>query len=513
MDRDTHRNRAGTSIAEPGRAEDVGLPSVRFDWLGQALPAGPWPSALRAALCDAMKAVGWRAVHAGEFAPLESLYRDFAGLFPRLLVDRDDIDRAADLYTLLHIMLWRRTQLLSELTTFNGDVVRPFAAFLARHVPQQPPRPAIRKIPRIAYLSETSDLFGSNAVARITVSLMLGQHDLREEADRPILYCINRPAPSLWQFAADVGLQLRDMARETPSRTVEAVIAQMAADEIDILIADSNCAVATMVMQRRPAAIQAFHENGFAAWAIPELDLAFLGITRPSPDLFDEGVTMVQTPRNTAFVFQRIERPEQSIAAVRAVLCTESGVAEPSVVYGVYGRMAKITADYMAQVETILLRDPNAIFFAGGTGRISPIMACKQASPAGDRMVIYNDFIDGHVISECIDVFLDSFPFPGGMSCIEVQARGVPVVWMAPPPGSEQLIIGDQRDPNLKARDGDHYVELARQVADPAAWGAFAETAIGIARRFGDMGEQAALVEGHLADAWARVRQDGRMAA
>lgn len=502
----THSTTAEASIG-------TGLPPLRFAWLDEELPAGPWSRTLRGTLCDAMKTLGWAAVQAGEFPPLEHLYRDFAAIFPRLLVDSDDVDRAADLYTLLHIMLWRRTQLLSELTVFNADVVRPFVDYLARHFPRQAPRASARRVPRIAYLSETSDLFGANAVARITVSLMLGQHELREEADRPILYCINRPAPELWAFAEAFGLQVRDMARETPSRTAEAIVAQLAADEIDVLIADSNCAVATMVLQRRPVPVQAFHENGFATWAIPELDLAFMGITRPSPELFGPGVEMVRTPRNTAFAFQRIERPEASIAAVRGVLCAESGVATPSVVYGVYGRMAKITTDYMAQVEAILMRDPRAIFFAGGTGRISPIMERKRASPAGDRMVIYNDFIDGHVIGECIDIFLDSFPFPGGMSCIEVQARGVPVVWMAPRPGSEQMIIGDQRDHRLKARDADHYVELALQAADPAAWAAFGETAIGIARRFGDMREQAELVEAHIAVAWARARQDGRMAA
>jgi len=489
------------------------LIALRFDWLQDELPAGPWPEALRDGLCAAMKNIGWNAVHQGEFGPLERLYRDFTVLFPRLLVDRGDVDRGADLYTLLHIMLWRRTQVLSELKRFNDDVVRPFITYLSRHFDRQAPRNASRDVPRIAYLSETSDLFGPNAVARITVSLMLGQQEMREEADWPILYCINKPAQSLWDFAGEFGLSIRDMARATPSQTVEAVIAQLKADEIDILIADSNCAVATMVLQRRPARIQAFHENGFAAWAIPDLDLAFLGITQPSPDLFDDAVAMLQTPRNTAFVFQKIERPEASIAAVRGLLCTESGIARPSVVYGVYGRMAKITADYMVQVEAILLRDPDAIFFAGGTGRISPIIACKQASPVGDRMVIYNDFIDGHVIAECIDVFLDSFPFPGGMSCIEVQARGVPVVWMAPPPQSEQLIIGDQRDPRLKARDGDHYVALARQAADPDQWVGFGATAVEIANRFGDMREQAMLVEGHLATAWARARQDGRLAA
>lgn len=488
-------------------------PSVTFDWLQEDLPAGPWSEGLRHALAEAIKSVGWNAVHQGEFAPLERLYGDFVSLYPRLMVDRSDIDRAADLYTLLHIMLWRRTQVLAELTCFNSDVVKPFTDYLSRQFPRHAPRASTREVPRIAYLSETSDLFGSNAVARITVSLMLGQHDLREEADWPILYCINKPTQGLWNFADSFGLQVRDMARATPLQSVEAILDQLRTDDIDILIADSNCAVATMVMQRRPAAVQAFHENGFATWAIPELDMAFLGITRPSPNLYIDGVTMHQTPRNTAYIFQRIPRPQANIDEVRSVLCTESGVATPSVVYGVYGRMAKITADYMAQVDAILRADPNAIFFAGGTGRISPVIACKQASPAGDRMVIYNDFIDGHIVSECIDVFLDTFPFPGGMSCIEVQARGVPVVWMAPPPDSEQLIIGDQRDPVLKARDADHYVELARQVADPAAWAGFGETAIAIAHRFGDMTEQAMLVEGHLRAAWAAVRQQSRLAA
>ena len=268
-----------------------------------------------------------------------------------------------------------------------------------------------------------------------------------------------------------------------------------------------------MVMQRRPAAVQAFHENGFASWAIPELDLAFMGVTQPSSDLFEAGVTMVQTPRNTAFAFQRVARPPEMIEAVRSVLCSESGIAQPSVIYGVYGRMAKINADYMALVDTILQRDPKAIFFAGGTGRISPILDCKLASPAGDRMIIYNKFIDGHLIAECIDIFLDTFPFPGGMSCVEVQARGVPVVWMTPTSEDELCLVAEHRDARLQARDGDHFIALAGQAAEPAAWAGFSDTAFDIARRHGDMGEQAALVERLLSDAWAKVRLGTRVAA
>jgi hypothetical protein len=501
----------------PGSAGETPAPvllaPLRFDWLQEELPAGPWPAPLRAALCDGMKAIGWPAVQQGERARLEHLYRDFTALFPRFLTDPSDVDRAADIYTLVHIMLWRRTQDLAELKRFNTDVVRPFADYLSRHFAKRPLRHASHEIPRIAYLSETSDLFSSNAVAKTTVSLMLGQHELRNPEDWPFLYCINQPVQNVWDFAEETGLRVRNLAREKASLTAEAILSQLEADEIDILIADSNCAVATMVMQRRPCRVQAFHENGFAPWSIPELDLAFMGITKPSTGLFDDRVTMHETPRNTAYVFQCVARPQHMVDALRSVLCTESGVAQPSVVYGFYGRMAKITPAYVAIVEEILERDPRAIFFAGGTGPVSMLMDRKRASTVGDRMVIYNDFIDGHLVSECIDVFLDTFPFPGGTSCLEVQAHCVPVVWMQPAPDSEMQLVLTLRDERLKARDCSHFVELSLQVAEADKWVEHGQFAQQLAARFGDMSEQAALVEGHLRAVWDQAQLQQSRAA
>lgn len=494
-----------------GKGADMPL---RFEWLDEELPAGPWSPAQREALSAVIAGLGWEAVGRGDFGPLASLYRDFASLFPRLMVDRTDLDRAAGIYSLLYTMLWRRTQLLGELRVFNDDVVRPFSAFVTGLHPPSPVVPSGRSVPRIAWLSETSDLFGSNAIARITVSAMLGQQALREEADWPRLYCINPPAPCLLGFAAEHDLRVVDLSRDTPSHTAAAVVAQVQADGIDILIADSNCAVATIVMAQRPAPVQVFHENGFAPWAIDELDLAFMGVSPPAPGLFDPRVRMVQSPRNTAFPFQCQPRPPEMVDAVRGVLCSESGIDQPSVVYGVYGRMAKITADYMALVERILLADPRAIFFAGGTGGIAPIVACMEGSPVADRMVIYNQFIDGHVISDCIDIFLDTFPFPGGMSCVEAQARGVPVIWMEPAAAQDALcLIAEQRDVRLRAGSGDAYVALARAAADPAAWGDYSDAAFHIARRHGDMREQAALLETHLRAAWSRAQARARMTA
>ncbi len=494
------------SEAKDMSARPSGTGSLRFSWLPQELPGGAWPEPLRAALSAVMDQVGWPAVQQGERARLEALYRDFTALFPRFLVAAGDVDRAADLYTLIHILLWRSTQNLAELKRFNTDVVLPFAAYLARHFPKRPLRPATREVPRIAYLSETSDLFSTNAVAKTTVSLLLGQHAIRDPEDWPFLYCIKPPVQNLWDFAAETGLRVRDMSRPTPSQMTQAILSQLEADEIDILIADSNCVVATMVLQQRPCRVQAFHENGFAPWAISELDLAFMGITKPASGLFDDRVAMRETPRNTASVFHCVARPQAQIDALRNVLCAGTQVAQPSTIYGFYGRMAKITPAYMALVEEILERDPQAIFFAGGTGSTAMIVERRAASPAGDRIILYDEFIDGHLVSECIDVFLDTFPFPGGNACLETQAHGVPVVWMQPPADSEMQLVFTLRDERLKARDGAQFVALALQLAHPDQREDHGRFARALVARHGDMTEQATLVENLLRAAWKQAR-------
>jgi hypothetical protein len=500
---DARSNMSESTGEAPG---SVLLGPLRFSWLQEELPGGPWSAPLRAALCDVMKQVGWPVVQQGERAGLEALYRDFTAVFPRILTDASDVDRGADIYALAYVLLWRSTQKLGELKRFNTDVVLPFADYLSRHFPKQPLRHAPHEIPRIAYLSETSDLCSSNAIAKTTVSLILGQHEIRAPGDWPFLYCMNPPVQNVWNFAQATGLKVRDVSRATPSLMTQAILSQLAADEIDILIADNNGAVATMVMQQRPCRVHAFHENGFATWSIPELDLAFMGITKPSAGLYDDRVVMHETPRNTAAVFHRVARPQPQIDALRNALCTGSGVAQPSAIYGFYGRMAKITSEYMEIVEAILNRDPRAIFFAGGTGSVSLLMDRKQASSAGDRIILYNDFIDGHLVSECIDIFLDTFPFPGGNACLEAQAHGVPVVWMQPAPDSEMQIVFTLRDERLKARDAADFVALSLQLAQSdkrVEHGAFAQA---LANQYGDMTEQATLVEQHLRATWALLQ-------
>jgi predicted O-linked N-acetylglucosamine transferase (SPINDLY family) len=484
----------------------------RFDWIDIQVPEDHWSGETKQKVADAMLAAGSAAVNSGEFGRLEQLYTEFSTLYPKLLYETSDIDRGAAIYSLLYLMLWRRTQVLFDLKTFNVDVVAPFSEFISYNFEKRVPQLSSRNVPRIAYLTESKNLDGANAVGRITASLMMGQQQLRDSDNWPYLYCINEPLESLLNFASEQGIQVRNMARTTPTATAEAVINQAIADDIDILISDNSSAVATIAFQRRAAPVQAFHENGFAAWAISELDLIFLGITKSASGLVSKHVQVVRTPRNTAHIFQRIARPSESIESFRNFLAAESGVSSPSTVYGVYGRMAKVTKEYMCLVERILINTPNSIFFAGGTGVSSAIYESKRTSPVGSRMVVLNEFVDGHIVSECIDVFLDTFPFPGGMSCIEAQARNVPVVWMASQTQEGFAIIAEQRDEALSASSGQEYVDLAIGLDIHMKREQAGEIAGNIAKKFGDMTEQAKLVEHHLSEVWGRTRVKRRSA-
>ncbi len=480
----------------------------QVDWLDETLPEEVWPRELRSRVAHAILQTGWDSVARGEAQDLRKLYREFATLYPRLMCEAVDVDILAEVYSLLYLMIWRQAQVLSDLKPFNVDVVKPFNRFLNLHFGKSHLRPYVWRRPRIAYLTESNDLDYGNAVGRITVSLMIGQMSLRPESEWPILYCIGEnPQASLFSFCDRHALVAHNLRRPGALATVSAVLDRCANDDIDILVSDHCGAIATMIFQRGAARLQAFHENGFAAWAIPELDAVLLGITKSGQGLVEDRVAVTRTPRNTALVFQVRERSPSDIKALRAWIQAEAGTEHISTLFGFYGRMSKVTPAYLGAVERILSALPDSVFFVGGSGRGEEVLKFKQSSPAGSRIVIKNEFVDGHIVAEVLDVFLDTYPFPGGMSCIEVQARGIPVVWMTNAETERELaIIADQRDPALKSTDTDMFVAHALDLQNSAGRRVYKDRAIEIARRFSDVDSEAAEVERFFHALWKKAK-------
>jgi len=256
---------------------------------------------------------------------------------------------------------------------------------------------------------------------------------------------------------------------------VESALAQVAPD---ILISDMNNAVPLAVFARRAAPVQVFLQAGLPVFPEPGLDAVFDGFgigarktgwgrARRLPLLLPWDLEMLAPPADAA-----------QLAAERAAM------AGTGPLFGVYGRLVKLTPDYLRAVERILLAVPAARFIAGGTGDPAAIEAFARSSPAGSRLQVQPRFVPGHAWGRLLDLFLDTWPQTGGESVRETMAKGCPVVALH---SAEMPAFDAQRDPALLARDWGAFCRLAiRLLHDPVARADAGRRAADFARRMAD---------------------------
>jgi hypothetical protein len=462
---------------------------------------------------DLLMEVGRRTIDSGRRDEIFWHYRQLARFFRRAMAGDmgalPDLEVACRTYDHLYFALWRSKLEVSELGCFNEDVVLPFAKFIAEQT--WPDAPANRCQPsgdspfRLAYLAQWDQFGGTNGIPRVTWTNILGHQTLRNNQNPPMVYCCCPPGPDIVEAAKRSNVPLKQVGRNgSIVDTAKAVIHQAHEDSLDALVVDTATALATVLFTRRTAPVQAFLEMGFAAWRVPNLDFLFQGISKdwsmavPSPQKCE------QSPRNIHIDFLTPERSQEEIAALRrsitvalrpeqdSVHRASGGTREnPRIIYGFYGRMMKVTATYLQLVERILEATPGSICYIGGAGENPVLAEFLQKSRLSERIVYQPGFVDGHVVGRVIDVFLDTFPFPGGLSCLESQAKGVPVIWHSDSIAGQFHVIKEQRDPELGARDEADFVRLAVGLAEPAKLEAASSRAHSLAREHCN-GEKAA---------------------
>jgi hypothetical protein len=289
-----------------------------------------------------------------------------------------------------------------------------------------------------------------------------------------------------WQFAEpsfvealrEEGVAVTVTAADTAAARLAQVESALAEVAPDILISDMNNAVPLAVFARRAAPAQVFLQAGLPAFPEPGLDAVFDGFgigsratgwgrARRLPLLLPWDLEMLAPPPDAA-----------QLAAERAALSGDGPLC------GVYGRLVKLTPDYLRAVERILLAVPEARFVAGGTGDPGAIEAFARSSAAGRRLQVQPRFVPGHTWGRLLDLFLDTWPQTGGESVRETMAKGCPVVALH---SAEMPAFDAQRDPALLARDWDGFCRLAiGLLRDPAARADAGRAAAAFARRMAD---------------------------
>ncbi len=451
--------------------------------------------------------LGNRVTAGGDRGEMQFYYDRFARVFRDWIQGRigrlPSLNEACAFYDLLYLIKWRSINEPTDLTCFNADVLAPFLSLVARRPwPDLPEnRTAINgaQPQRIAYLAIWKNLSSANACARVTWTTILGHQALRAGREPVVLYCVVPPEADLIEAAKKAGVELKLMWCQGGHEAIaKNILREMEKDRIDALLFDTPDALATLLVAKRSAPVQIYLEMGFDAWRAPNIEFCFQSFSVRWEELVATPDRCARLPLIDHIDFLAPERPAAEIEALRhevnAVLPDGN---PPDIVYGFFGRMTKVTLPWLKLVERILTATPRGVCYIGGGGGQSPIVEqFLKTSKVAKRIVYHPRYVDGHIVGRVIDVFLDTFPFPGSLACLECQAKGVPVVWM--PQGykdamAERLEI--YRDASLRAESEDDFVRLAVELASDDRHTAASAHARALALKFGNGEENAGQIE------------------
>ena len=376
----------------------------------------------------------------------------------RLRQPTTTMDEASQFYDALYHLYWCASSTLRQQRGFSSGAIEPFVGFLRSRTGNNDRRFDKPKPPyRFIYLSQFTTGDPGNAHQSVCRSALFSIAEHQPARFQPTLYA--------WQYHDDAtaahfeaaGIPVRRFPEMTPAQRVEAIAQALNEDRADIVLTDSNTAVPAALFARRVAPIQIYYQLGMPFFPTNNVDHIFrMWDVQPETVGFDPEICQLMPcpwseaeynpPRDPAMVLA--ERTRLRIAPR---------------LFGTFGRLAKITPEFVEIAARLLERHTDLAIAIGGTGDAGLIReVARQARIPSERFIVHDAYVDGHIWAHCLDVFLDTFPQQGGLSCREVIAKGVPVVSMSSP---EMPNVSDERVPLLRAQSAQQYLEIASRLA------------------------------------------------
>lgn len=244
--------------------------------------------------------------------------------------------------------------------------------------------------PNVAWLCNQATVSGMYAPFRHTFSYLLGH-------SRPVyVYVYGNVEPAVANELQALGHTVRQFVG-MPSAQLSGIRAACVQDQIGTLISDSYFSVSLALFEMRSAPNQWYMPPGFQHFPC---DLLLLQDVQES--LFGLPHAFIETAMDERFLYQNVTPlPRRG-----------------KIVFGALSRFEKLSRGYLKTVSEILDEVPDSVYVAYGRGVLE----------TEDPRIQNGGIVNPHAALGSIDVYLDSFPTPGGMSCWEAMAHGVPVV-------------------------------------------------------------------------------------
>jgi tetratricopeptide (TPR) repeat protein len=371
------------------------------------------------------------------------------------------------LYDGLYFLYWETGAEVEDLRGFSERVAAPFAAAIRKGtgcagLPSVTPRPMRSGPLRLGYLAQYAHSGPGNAIGPF-IDHVLGGLSRHFGGDyKLVLYAWMYHDDEALRCLEDTNVLIRRFDAGSTVERIAAVASAIAADEIDILITDMNTAVPTVLFERRAAPIQIFYQLGMPFWPLANIDAVFC----VWPTEYISPIAGFEVEKSF-----RIDLGPWNIEALApevdsAQITTERArFPKEARLIGNYGRLVKITPEFLEIAAELLARHPDLIVLLGGTGDSTGIREFIATHGLTGRLELVNRYVDGHLWGHLLEVFLDTFPHGGGISCREMMAKGRPVISMQSPWPIKGK--GWQGIPTADGRES--YVEIAsRLLTDPS---------------------------------------------
>ncbi len=327
-------------------------------------------------------------------------------------------------YDLLYFFYWCWNTSLDQQVRLGKTAVVPFAAAVGRRIPKSdlPRRPASQ---RVGYLAEFITQSPGNAIADANRGV-LNALAAAFPSSPPILYAWMFHDPASLATLASQGVEVRAISANSMTERIAKTRELIEADRPDVLITDMNASLPTVIFAARSAPIQIFYQFGMPVWPLKQVDAIFHVW---SFNFAKAGLSgrrhweLIWIPRED---LRRFTRPaDKDLVDIER---RNLGIAPGRCLVGNYGRLSKITPPFIEAVADAISDRPEVTVLFGGTGDAQPIRNKIASLGMSDHFIIAERYVDGHVWGDLLDIFLDTFPLPGGASCREMVMKGKPVV-------------------------------------------------------------------------------------
>jgi len=220
-------------------------------------------------------------------------------------------------------------------------------------------------------------------------------------------------------------------------------------DEIDVAISEMPWGIPTYLFESRIAPLQIYSSRGFHYWSLQNVDQLVLP---QEAEKINENTINIAASIDKKFLKQPIDKDELN----RARQLYPSNC----MILGSIQRLIKLSIEYLEICKKILLENKNTILILAGPGDES--IAKEYFTKAGlDERVFFPGYVNPHIYSNVIDIYLDSFPFPSGHSAIESMAYNTPVVHMYI---KEWAPMSKSRDQELVAYSDQEYLNITNKL-------------------------------------------------